>query len=217
MLFAALAAVVLAADQITKAVALAALQPGVPRPFVGSLLQFRLITNPGAAFSLASGFTVVLSVVAICVVLAVLRFSARLASVGWAAALGVLLGGALGNVTDRLFRAPGPLRGHVVDFLQLPNWPIFNVADIGVTFGAIGMGYLALRGVNFDGTRGDPEDEAEPGHDEATTDGTEPATDISAATKAESPAAVEADAEADPAAGGAPTRSRAAGSSSADD
>lgn len=152
LLFAALAVIVLGADQATKALALAHLTPGVPRNVIGTLVRFNLITNPGAAFSLASGFTIVLTLVACTIVVVVIRLSARLASKGWAAALGSLLGGALGNVVDRLFREPGPLRGHVVDFVQLPHWAIFNVADMGVTFGAIGIAILAIRGINLDGS-----------------------------------------------------------------
>ena len=83
-------------------------------------------------------------------------FRARnLRSVWWALAMGTMIGGALGNLTDRVFRAPGGLQGHVVDFLQLPYWPIFNFADMAVVGAAIAMVILTLLGVNFDGTRGD--------------------------------------------------------------
>jgi signal peptidase II len=68
-------------------------------------------------------------------------------------ALGLLLGGALGNLTDRIFRSPGPLRGHVVDFLELPHWPIFNLADSAIVLGAVLITLQSLRGVHLDGRR----------------------------------------------------------------
>jgi signal peptidase II len=95
----------------------------------------------------------VLTFVAIGAAAAVLVASRRLASVGWAVGLGFLMAGILGNLTDRVFRAPGPLRGHVVDFLQLPHWPIFNVADMCINVAAAVIIVQALRGVSLDGTR----------------------------------------------------------------
>jgi signal peptidase II len=77
----------------------------------------------------------------------------RLGSLGWAVALGLLLGGAVGNLTDRIFRAPAPLRGHVIDFLELPHWPVFNVADASICIAAVLVGILTVRGIRFDGTR----------------------------------------------------------------
>jgi len=91
--------------------------------------------------------------VAIGVVVCVTRLAARLGSTGWAVALGLLLGGALGNLTDRIFRSPGPLRGHVVDFLELPHWPIFNLADSAIVLGAVLITLQSLRGVHLDGRR----------------------------------------------------------------
>ena len=78
----------------------------------------------------------------------------RLAAPGWAIGLGFLLAGVLGNLTDRVFRAPGFLRGHVVDFLQLPHWPVFNVADMCINVAAVVIIVQAVRGVSVDGTRG---------------------------------------------------------------
>ena len=149
----AVAATVLVLDQVTKALALALLTPGVAVPLLGPVLQLRLTFNPGAAFSLAEGYTIVLSLVAAGVAVVILRFSRRLGSRAWALALGALLGGALGNLGDRLFRQPGPLRGYVVDFLALPNFPIFNVADSCITGAAVLMVLLSLRGVEHDGGR----------------------------------------------------------------
>lgn len=154
------AAVVFALDQVTKAWAERALADGAARPLVGELLQLNLTHNPGAAFSTGTGYTAVLTVVALVVIVVCVSMARRLRSRGWAVALGLILGGALGNVTDRLFRAPAPFRGHVVDFLQLPHWPIFNLADCAITTAAVLFVWLSLRGVRLDGTR--VQDPAEP-------------------------------------------------------
>jgi signal peptidase II len=146
--------VVYALDQLTKVLAVAQLEGRVPVDLLGGLLTLRLTRNPGAAFSLGTGYTVVLTMVAIGVVVVVVRLSSRLRSVGWAVALGLLLGGACGNLTDRLVRAPGPLRGHVVDFLELPHWPVFNVADSAIVAAAALVVLQSLRGVRLDGGRG---------------------------------------------------------------
>jgi signal peptidase II len=134
---------------------------------VDGLLRLRLVYNPGAAFSLATNATVLLSVVSVVVVVVILRISRRLAHPAWAVALGALLGGALGNLVDRLFRSPGPLRGEVVDFLELPSFPVFNVADSAIVVGASLMVLLSLLGTAYDAAPGsrkaanDPQ--AEPG------------------------------------------------------
>lgn len=151
-LWAAVALVVFFVDQATKWWAERALAGGAPRPILGDWLQLRLTYNPGAAFSLGTGYTVVLSLVAIAVITVCVTMSRRIHSLGWAVALGLLLGGALGNVTDRILREPGLLRGHVVDFLQLPNWPVFNVADSAICAAAVLFVVLSLRGVRLDGT-----------------------------------------------------------------
>jgi signal peptidase II len=156
VLFATVALLTVIADQITKAIALRELAPGRSVDLVGSLLQLHLVRNSGAAFSIGTGFTLVLTLIATGVVLVVLRLSRRLRSKVWTVALGLLLGGALGNLTDRFFRDPGPLRGHVVDFLELPRWPIFNLADTAVVCAAALMVLQTLRGVGLDGARDDP-------------------------------------------------------------
>jgi signal peptidase II len=153
VLWAVLAATVLLVDQATKVWAERSLEVGVPREVIGDWLQFRLTYNPGAAFSLGTGYTVVLTVVAIAVVVVVIRMARNLGSLGWAVALGLLLGGALGNVTDRIFRDPAPFRGHVVDFIELPHWPVFNVADCAITVAAVLFVLLSLLGVHLDGRR----------------------------------------------------------------
>ncbi|MGD9961267.1 signal peptidase II [Nocardioides sp.] len=120
---------------------------------IGDLFGFNLARNPGAAFSTGTGFTEVFSLLAIAATLVVLWLSRRLGSTLWAIGLGLLLAGITGNLTDRLLRAPGPLRGHVVDFLELPNWPIFNVADMCLNIGVAIVLIQTVRGVSLDGSR----------------------------------------------------------------
>jgi len=152
-LFAGVGLLILFLDQLTKALALAHLTPGEPVNVVGSLLKFNLIRNSGAAFSLGAGYTPYISAIQIIVAVGVVYFSRRLGSAGWAVAFGLLFGGALGNILDRIFREPSPFHGHVVDFLQTPHWAIFNVADMAVTSAAILLVIQTLRGVKLDGTK----------------------------------------------------------------
>lgn len=157
-LLAALAAVLLVGDIVTKVVAVAQLEGREPVELLGGLVYLQLLRNPGAAFSLATGYTWVLSIIAITVVVVIIRISRKLASTGWAVALGLVLGGALGNLVDRIFRSPGPLRGHVVDMVSVfaPDgraFPVFNLADSGVVCGGILLVVLALLGYELDGTR----------------------------------------------------------------
>jgi signal peptidase II len=107
-----------------------------PQPVIGTLLQFTLLKNSGAAFSFASGFTLIFSLLAIAVVATIIRFAGRITSRGWLTCAGLLLGGVLGNLTDRAFREPGFFHGHVIDWIQIPNWPIFNIADIAISSAA---------------------------------------------------------------------------------
>ena len=156
------------ADQLTKAWATATLQPDQPRKLIGSILQLTLTRNSGAAFSIGTGATWILTVIACSVVVFVVITARRLGSRGWALALGLLLAGSLGNLTDRVFRAPGPGRGQVVDFLQLPHYPIFNLADSAIVTAAVLIAVMAFRGVGIDGTRssGDtPKHSTEADHD----------------------------------------------------
>jgi signal peptidase II len=158
VLLAVIAVLVLAADIITKTVAVAQLENRAPLELLGGLVYLQLVRNPGAAFSLATGYTWVLTIVAIAVVVVIIRVARRLRSIGWAIALGLVLGGALGNLTDRIFRAPGPLQGHVVDTVSLfgPDgrvWPVFNLADACIVSGGVLLVLLALFGRELDGTR----------------------------------------------------------------
>jgi signal peptidase II len=152
-LFALVASLLYVADQITKYLAVEHLTGQPDKPLVGDLLQLHLTRNPGAAFSTGTAYTEVLSCVAIIAVGVVFWLSRRLGSRLWAVALGVLLAGVVGNLTDRLFRAPGPLEGHVIDFLMLPHWPIFNVADMCINVAAGLVLLQAFRGVRLDGSR----------------------------------------------------------------
>jgi len=109
--------------------------------------------NPGAAFSFGTGLTVAYSVIAISVIVVILRTARRIRSVGWAITLGLLLGGATGNLVDRIFRAPGLFRGWVVDWIQIPHWPVFNLADSAIVCGGILAVLLSARGLRLDGQR----------------------------------------------------------------
>lgn len=162
-LWLAVAVLVLALDQITKAWAEATLVEGRPRPLIDGWFHLSLTHNSGAAFSLGTGYTAVLTLVALGVIVVCVRVARRLKSTWWALALGLLLGGALGNVTDRIFRPPAPFQGHVVDFLQLPHWPIFNVADSAITVAAVLIVLLSIFGVHLGGRSGDQRG-AEPDH-----------------------------------------------------
>lgn len=154
LLLVVIALVVYVLDQVTKALAVARLDPRVPQELLGEVLQLRLVRNPGAAFSFGTSVTWVFTVISVVVIVAVVLYARRLASRGWGVALGLLLAGAAGNLTDRLLRAPGFARGHVVDFLELPNWPVFNVADSAIVTAAVLVAVLSLRGIDVDGTRG---------------------------------------------------------------
>jgi signal peptidase II len=161
VLFGAVAGATYLVDVLTKVVAVERLEDRPPVQVVGELLQLTLHRNPGAAFSTGTSYTVVLSCIAVAAVGVVLWYSRRLASPLWAVGLGCLLGGVLGNLTDRVFRAPGFMRGHVVDFFQLPNFPVFNVADICINIAAGVIILQALRGVSLGGER-QPRRTAEP-------------------------------------------------------
>ncbi|NDR52771.1 signal peptidase II [Actinomyces sp. 565] len=148
-----LAAAVLVADQLTKVWAVAALSGGRRVHLLGDWLTLVLVRNPGAAFSFATGQTWIFGLIAIAVTVAVARMSRRLGSAWWAAALGLVLGGAVGNLIDRLVRSPGVLRGHVVDFIDYGGWFVGNIADIAIVVAAVVIMVLSLRGLELDGTR----------------------------------------------------------------
>ncbi len=147
------AVVAYALDQVTKAWALSALDVGSPVNVVGELIRLNLIRNAGAAFSIGDNATWVLTLIAFGVLVVIVRTARRIGSRGWAWALGLLLGGSLGNLTDRMTREPGPGRGHVVDFIDYFGLFIGNVADIAIVGAALLIGLLALRGIGVDGRR----------------------------------------------------------------
>ena len=158
VLFALVAVVVLALDVVSKVLIVAKLPEGEHKRLLGGALYLDQTRNSGAAFSLGTGFTAILTVVAIAVVVVIVRSASRLRSTGWAVALGLVLGGAVGNLIDRLARDPGIGRGHVVDWISVfgpdgERWPIFNLADSGIVCGAVLAALLAVSGVEFTGRR----------------------------------------------------------------
>lgn len=145
------AGIIAVLDQATKMLAVEHLADGRVVPVIGEFLELRLHRNPGAAFSLATNATVLLAIVMIGVIVAILYMSRKLVSLPWAVALAGMLGGAIGNLGDRLFRQPGPFEGHVVDFLGTPWW-VGNVADAAIVGGAAMIALLSLRGITYDGS-----------------------------------------------------------------
>ena len=135
-------------DFATKSWALNSLDSRNPVKVIGEFLQLTLIKNPGAAFSLAQGATIVFTLFAILVVAAIAYYSTKITSFGWSIVLGLALGGILGNLSDRIFRAPGFFTGHVIDWIQLPNWPVFNLADTAIVVAASIAVILSIRNIS---------------------------------------------------------------------
>ena len=150
------AVLVVLADQLTKLWATSSLQEGEYHSLIGNLFGIQLVYNSGAAFSFLVDQTWVFTIIAAAVVVALLYFSRRVGARSWAVAFGLLLGGALTHLGDRLFRAPSFGQGHVVDFIAYANWFIGNVADIAIFCGAVLALVLAVLGVPL---RGRPRDE----------------------------------------------------------
>jgi signal peptidase II len=155
LLVALIAVAGLTADLVTKIIAVTHLEPLASVRLLGGLLTLRLIRNPGAAFSQGQRFTYVFAIAGIIVLaFVIMKLVPRIGHPAWAVAIGLLCAGVAGNLTDRLFRPPGPLRGHVVDFLELPHWPIFNVADMCITAAAIMIMFLSIvKGISITGQR----------------------------------------------------------------
>jgi signal peptidase II len=156
-LFVFVAPLILVADIVTKIVAVAALDGEPPVRLFGGLVYLQIVRNPGAAFGMATGMTWLLTLVALGVVIAIIWIMPKLRSVGWAVGLAMVLAGALGNLIDRFFREPGPLRGHVVDMVSViePNgtfFPVFNVADSSIVCGGALIVLMALLGRDYDGS-----------------------------------------------------------------
>ena len=114
---------------------------------IGDFFQLTLVRNPGAAFSVAEGATIFLTLFGFLVMGVIFYYSTKITSKGWSVVLGLAMGGILGNLVDRVFREPGALRGHVIDWLQIPNWPVFNIADSAIVSAAVLSMILSLRNI----------------------------------------------------------------------
>jgi signal peptidase II len=171
-LLAGVAGVALLLDIITKIAVVANVEGRPPIKLAGGIVYLTVLRNTGAAYNLATGMTWLLALIAVGVVIAIIRLAPKLRSTGWALGLGLILGGATGNLIDRIFRAPGPLRGGVVDFISVfapygKVFPVFNVADSAITVGGALLVLLAIMGRDYNGSRArdhqpaTPEQEAE--------------------------------------------------------
>ncbi len=147
------AVIVLGLDIISKVAVVANLSGRPPVRLLGGLLTLLVSRNPGAAFSIGTSMTLVFSAIAVGVIVLILRTSRRIRAIPWALTLGLLLGGATGNLLDRIFRYPGLFRGYVVDWIQLPHWPVFNLADSAIVCGGVLAVLLSARGTRLDGER----------------------------------------------------------------
>ncbi|MEU9922714.1 signal peptidase II [Streptomyces griseoluteus] len=148
----AVAAFAYALDLGSKLLVVAKLEHHAPIQLAGDLLELHAIRNPGAAFGFGAAFTIIFTVIAVAVIAVIVRLSRKLYSFPWAVALGLLLGGALGNLTDRIFRAPGVFQGEVVDFIAPRGFAVFNLADSAIVCGGILIVLLSFRGLDPDGT-----------------------------------------------------------------
>jgi signal peptidase II len=148
----AVAAFAYALDLVSKMLVVAKLEHHAPIKLIGDLLELHAIRNPGAAFGFGAAFTVIFTVIAAAVIAVIIRLARKLYSLPWAIALGLLLGGALGNLTDRIFRWPGIFEGEVVDFIAPKGFAVFNLADSAIVCGGILIVLLSFRGLDPDGT-----------------------------------------------------------------
>ena len=143
------ALIVVLVDLATKAWAVARLENQSDIKVIGEFLKLSFVRNPGAAFSFGTSVTWVFTLIAMAVSIAILVISRNVTNRTWAIALGGLLGGAVGNLIDRIFRSPEVFHGHVVDFISVPNYPTFNISDSTVVLSAIAMVILSFRGVEY--------------------------------------------------------------------
>ncbi|OEU88338.1 signal peptidase II [Streptomyces abyssalis] len=146
------AAIAYALDLITKLIVVAVLEQHAPIQVIGTVLQLDVVRNRGAAFGIGEALTIVLTAIAAVVIVVIARIARRLYSAPWAIALGLLLGGAFGNLTDRVFRSPGVFQGAVVDFIAPTHFAVFNLADSAIVCGGILIVILSFRGLDPDGT-----------------------------------------------------------------
>lgn len=143
------AAVIVVFDQVTKSLAVAFLENKPAVEILGKWFGFSFGRNPGAAFSIGTDTTLVFTIFATVVSSLIILKSGEVANRFWAFTAGGFLGGALGNLVDRIFRAPETFHGHVVDFIAFPNFPLFNIADSAVTLSAVAAVVLSLRGIDY--------------------------------------------------------------------
>ena len=134
-------------DFLTKQWAIATLGQS-PQELIGSWLQLTLVKNSGAAFGLAGGLTILFTIFSCAVATAVIYFARIITARGWQLTAGLLLGGVLGNLSDRVFRAPSYLSGHVIDWIQIPYWPVFNLADCAIVSAAAIAFILSVRNIS---------------------------------------------------------------------
>ena len=132
-----LAALIWLIDYATKVWALNNLSQVEPIKIIGSILQLRLVFNPGAAFSFGTSFTFIFTILAVMAVAVIAYYAIKIAHRWWSVVLGLALGGVLGNLTDRIFREPSIFNGHVIDWIELPSFPVFNVADMAIVGAAL--------------------------------------------------------------------------------
>ncbi|MDR0482906.1 MAG: signal peptidase II [Cellulomonadaceae bacterium] len=152
-----LAVVVVIIDQATKWWAVSALEGRTePVRILGNLLSLRLLRNPGAALGIGYGYTWVLTIIVVVVIAVMVRVIGKIRSHAWAIALALMLGGAIGNLIDRLVRPPSFAEGHVIDFIEYGDWFVGNVADIAIVAAAVLIVILSIRGIGFDGSRPEP-------------------------------------------------------------
>jgi len=167
---------VLALDVVSKLIVVHTLSGHAPIRLLGGFLTLLLLRNSGAAFSIGTSMTIVFTAIAVAVIVYILRAARKLRSLPWAITLGLLLGGATGNLADRIFRSPGLFRGDVVDWIEWPHWPVFNLADSAIVCGGVLAVLLALRGVRLDGSReGAPDETGAQASTEDEDDGPRPA------------------------------------------
>ncbi|WP_406389437.1 signal peptidase II [Streptomyces sp. NBC_00887] len=139
-------------DLVSKMIVVAKLEHQEPIEIFGDWLKLDAIRNAGAAFGMGEAFTVIFTAIAAVVIVVIARLARKLYSLPWAIALGLLLGGALGNLTDRIFRAPGVFEGAVVDFIAPAHFAVFNLADSAIVCGGILIVILSFKGLDPDGT-----------------------------------------------------------------
>lgn len=132
-----ISAFIWALDYSTKVWALNNVSQVTPTKIIGSFLQLRLLFNPGAAFSFGTNFTFIFTLLGLGAIAVIAYYAIKIGNRWWAAVLGLALGGILGNLTDRIFREPSPFNGHVIDWIELPRWPVFNVADMAIVCAAL--------------------------------------------------------------------------------